>query len=146
MTFLNQNFPIGVQANDLQLSEAYWVLGDTLQNIVEFINDNGGWTIVGWYSRGVINDRALTGMIQSTTTSTTASNQNNPEIQVDGADLSFHFCKILPTDSTYLDSNTFNGKSLDQMKFDANSLPSANRRNGSGIKKILRKNLNILYY
>ena len=123
-TFLNQNFPIGVQANDLQLSEAYWMLGDTLQDIIQFINDNGGWTVVGWYSRGVINDRTLTGMIQSTTTSTTTSNQNNPEIQVDGADLTFHFCKILPTDSTYLDSNTFNGRRLEQMKFDVNSIHS----------------------
>ena len=78
-----------------------------------------------WYSRGVVNDRTLTGMIQSTTTSTTASNQNNPEIQVDGADLTFRFCKILPMDSTYRESNTFNGRRLDQMKVDANSLHSA---------------------
>ena len=61
MGFLNRDFPIGVQANDLQLSESFWLLGDSLQTNIEFVNENGGWTVIGWYSRGLINDRTLTG-------------------------------------------------------------------------------------
>ena len=45
--FLNRDFPIGVQANDLQLSEAFWLLGDSIQDIIEFVNRNGGWTVIG---------------------------------------------------------------------------------------------------
>ena len=57
--FLNRDFPIGVQANDLQLSEAFWLLGDSIKDTIEFVNRNGGWTVIGWYSRGLINDRML---------------------------------------------------------------------------------------
>ena len=84
MTFVNQEFPIGLQANDLQLSEDYWLLGETIQNVIDFVNSNGGWTIIGWYSRGLINDRTLTGLVNGSNKNT-RSNQNSAEVQVDGA-------------------------------------------------------------
>ena len=30
-----------------------------LEKCIQFINDNGGFTVVGWYKRGVINDKNL---------------------------------------------------------------------------------------
>ena len=117
--FISNDFPIGIQANDLQLSEAYWLLGETLQQIISLVNLNGGWSIIGWYSRGVINDKTLTGLTNSTT-----NNQNNAAIQVDGGDLTFHFCKIVPTDSSILDTTTHKGAELDTMKFDVNRISS----------------------
>ena len=45
--FISNDFPIGIQANDLQLSEAYWLLGETLQQIIRLVNLNGGWSIIG---------------------------------------------------------------------------------------------------
>ena len=117
--FINHDFPIGIQANDLQLSEAYWLLGNSLQSMIRFVNSNGGWTIIGWYSRGVINDKTLTGMISST------NNQNNAEVQVDGGDLNYHFCKIVPTDTSLLDTDSVNGRLLNEMKFDVNGISAS---------------------
>ena len=114
--FITHDFPIGIQANDLQLSEAYWLLGNLLQSVIWFVSSNGGWTIAGWYSRGVINNKTLTGLISST------NNQNNAEVQVDGGDLTYHFCKIVPTDTSLLDINSVDGRLFNEMKFDVNSI------------------------
>ena len=124
MSFLQHDFPISIQANDLQLSDAYWRLGDTIEEIISFVNDRGGWTIVGWYSRGVINDRTLTGVIDNSTTSTTnqARTTNNAEVQVDGSDLTYHFCKIIPTDQTLNNKESHDGGQLKNLKFDVDNL------------------------
>ena len=75
--FLNHDFPIGIQANDLQLSESYWMLGDTIAQIIDYVNNNGGWNIIGWYSRGLINDRTLTGLMGNNSNNNSGPNQNN---------------------------------------------------------------------
>ena len=46
--FLNRDFPIGIQANDLQLSDAFWDLGETIERIIRFANTDGRWTVIGW--------------------------------------------------------------------------------------------------
>ena len=110
--FLNHDFPIGIQANDLQLSESFWLLGNTITRIIDFINVNGGWNIIGWYSRGLINDKTLTGLMGNNSNSNSGSNQNNhnnSEVQVDGGDLTYHFCKVIPTDSSIWNENSFVG-------------------------------------
>ena len=121
--FLNRDFPIGVQSNDLQLSDAFWDLGETIEDIVTFVNGHGGWTVIGWYSRGVINDRTLTGVMNTNSTAGT-NNVNNAEVQVDGSGLTFHFVKIIPTDSTLLNRNSYAGGRYDEMKFDVGSIGS----------------------
>ena len=30
-----------------------------LEKCIQFINDNGGLTVVGWYNRGVFNDNSI---------------------------------------------------------------------------------------
>ena len=121
--FLSSNFPIGVQENDLQLSEDYWNLGDNINNIINLVNRNGGWTIIGWYSRGVINDRTLTTLIPSSSKST--ANQPNQAIQIDGGELNYHFCKIIPTDSSFFKENTFLGQQLHQLKYNVNEISTS---------------------
>ena len=123
--FPTKYFPIGLQANDLQLSEYYWNLGETIQQIITLVNQNGGWTILGWYSRGVINDRTLTGVITNSTSSSTISTQNNEDIQVDGADITYHFCKIVPTDSLLLDASTFFGQRYHNLLYNVSEIHSA---------------------
>ena len=107
--FLNHDFPIGIQANDMQLSESHWMLGNTITWIINYVNINGGWNIIGWYSRGLINDRTLTGLMGNNSNNNSGpnqNNQNNSEVQVDGGDLTYHFCKVI-------------------MKFDVNDISSS---------------------
>jgi hypothetical protein len=43
----------------LELSEQYYELEDKIDNAIDLINNNGGFTIVGWHKRGIINDRSV---------------------------------------------------------------------------------------
>ena len=123
MGFLNRDFPIGVQANDLQLSEAFWDLGEKIEDIVKYVNGHGGWTVIGWYSRGIINDRTLTGVVNNSNSSGT-NNINNAEVQVDGSGLTYHFVKIVPTDTSLHNVDSFNGNVYNDMKFDVGTIGS----------------------
>eukprot|EP00957_Ditylum_brightwellii_P106027 8087676-Ditylum_brightwellii.AAC.1 len=50
-----------------------------LDSCIELINDNGGFTIVGWYKRGIINDQSILAMrkIVSNNINNISSNNNN---------------------------------------------------------------------
>lgn len=123
--FLNRDFPIGVQANDLQLSEAFWLLGDSIQDTIGFVNRNGGWTVIGWYSRGLINDRMLTGLINNGNPPTSTTNVNNAEVQIDGADMTYHFCKIVPTNEVLMNETSELFELYQRTKFDVNTITSS---------------------
>ena len=43
----------------LQLSEASMNMLTALEKIIQIINDNGGFAVVGSYNIGVINDKSL---------------------------------------------------------------------------------------
>ena len=124
MVFLNQDFLIGVQANDLQLSESFWDLGETIEEIIMYVNNHGGWTVIGWYSRGIINDRTLTGVINNSSSGGT-NNVNNAEVQVDGSGLTYHFVKIVPTDTSLQNKETFNGNVYNDMTYNVGNIGSS---------------------
>ena len=46
----------GVRVSINRMSDDYWDIEDVFEKLVRNINVNGGWTVVGWYKRGVIND------------------------------------------------------------------------------------------
>ena len=53
------------------------------------------------------------------------NNQNNSEVQVDGGDLTYHFCKIIPTDSSISNKTSLIGRRINNMKFDVNDISSS---------------------
>lgn len=124
LDFLNRDFPIGVQPNDLQLSEAFWLLGDSIQDTIGFVNRNGGWTVIGWYFRGLINDRMLTGLINNGNSTTSTTNLNNAEVQIDGADMTYHFCKIVPTNEGLMNETSELFELYQRTKFDVDTITS----------------------
>lgn len=99
-------------------------MGETIENIIECVNNHGGWKVIGWYSQGIINDRTLTGMINNSSSSRT-SNLNNAETQVNGSGLTYHFVKIIPTDTTLQNEETFNGNFYNDVKFDVENIGSS---------------------
>ena len=46
---------------------------DHIEQVVDFVNDNGGFTITGWYKRGIIHDGLLV------TNKKNSQNNNNDE-------------------------------------------------------------------
>ena len=99
-------------------------MGERIEDIIQYVNDHGGWTVIGWYSRGIINDRTLTGVINNSN-SGGASNINNAEVQVNGSGITYHFVKIVPTDTSLQNKETFDGNVYNDMKFDVGNIGSS---------------------
>ena len=53
-----------------------------------------------------------------------SNNTNNTEVQVDGAELTYHFCKIVPTDSMLYDATNLDVTTLKNQKFDVETIGS----------------------
>ena len=73
----------------LQLTEGYMRMLLSVGRSIEFINENGGFTVVGWYKRGVINDKSLLASRKpnGTVGENGGNNNNNEEdVHVDAGD------------------------------------------------------------
>ena len=83
--------------------------------MINFVNENDGWTVVGWYKRGSMKDRSLI----------EASNNNNSseeDTTVTSGKLNMHIIELLPTNHLLMNSTTELGRNLDALKFDNGNL------------------------
>ena len=107
--YLSSRIPPTVRKSSLSHApDLFWNLEFAIEEVVDFINENGGWTVVGWYKRGSIKDRSL---IESTGSSNSASNANE-DTTVGSGNLNFHVVELLPTNQALLDKNTYLGAAL----------------------------------
>jgi hypothetical protein len=92
MLYQSSPFSSSIPASNLQFTDEYYQLTDKISDVIEYINRCGGFTVIGWYKRGRIND-------QSIITETNNRNTNNEELdnQVDSGNISYHICEIRPT-------------------------------------------------
>lgn len=117
--YLSSRIPPTVRKSSLShSSDLFWDLETAIEDVVDFINGNGGWTVVGWYKRGSIKDRSL---IESTGGNNSTNNANE-DTTVGSGNLNFHVVELLPTNQTLLDKNSYLGAILDAMKFDVSRL------------------------
>ena len=114
LCYLTNRIPPTVSKSSLsQANSLYWDLEECIEDVVNFVNDNGGWTVVGWYKRGAIKDRSL---IESSGNNNGAN--GNEDATVGSGKLSFHVVDLTPTDQARLDSRTVLGTNLAARKFD----------------------------
>ena len=83
--FLTSRLPSTVQLAQLQAHRSIDTIVDSVNDMITAINQDGGFTIFGWYKRGEINDQGITNEAEST--------------NVQSGSVSFHVVHIIPTDS-----------------------------------------------
>ena len=104
-----------IQKSALQQSNAFWDIEESIEAVVDFVNDNGGFTIVGWYKRGSIKDKSLI----------EAGNTNTNEETIASGQLNYHIVEVLPTNQELLDPNTGLGAEMHKLKYDVSGLNHA---------------------
>lgn len=107
--YLSNRIPADTRESSLQFTDAFFTLESTVDQVIDFINENGGFTVFGWYKRGIINDTSLVGM---------NTGNNNEEIQVDSGNINFHIVQLVPTNRDFHDFTSVLGVRLQRMKFD----------------------------
>eukprot|EP00957_Ditylum_brightwellii_P178212 13574035-Ditylum_brightwellii.AAC.1 len=63
------------------MTDEYFILLDHIGRVVQLVNENGGWTVVGLYKCGVIIDCTLVSNNNGTTGGN--SNNSNDNVHVD---------------------------------------------------------------
>ena len=86
------------------------------EECVDKINLNDGFTVIGWYKRGSINDRGQ--QANRDNGGNNGFNNNVEAAQIEGGEISYHIVEILPTNQDFLDENSTLGTELNELKFD----------------------------
>ena len=91
--YLNKRIPSTTTTTDLSMTTPFIAILQCIKDVLELVNDNGGWTIVGWYKRGLIRDNQLIG------------GDSSSDDTIDGR-LTFHFVEIVPTNIEFMEKDT----------------------------------------
>jgi hypothetical protein len=110
--YLKGLFPQNSNAGMFEHNNQYRELKNAATTNVSLVNLNGGWTVIGWYKRGMMTDRALIGNVEQLAENDT---------QVDG-DVNYHIVKIIPTTRSHLEGVTEVGRQIDANKFHVSAL------------------------
>ena len=84
--YLKKPLSSSVKANHLDFTSEYFKLQKCVKEVVTFINNNGGFSVVGWYKRGSINDVS----------------HEEAQNQVESSDVNYHIVKMYPTSEAVL--------------------------------------------
>ena len=116
--YLTGAFPSSIRADTLQMTEEYWNMGHCIERAVRYINQNGGWTVIGWYKRGMITD-------QSMITDDIQKNKNS-ENQVESGIITYHVCYLRPTNPSFFDHRSRDYKELCNRNYNLTRLQTNN--------------------
>ena len=107
------------------ISSNIYVLGKTetsscidIAQVISYININGGFSVIGWYKWGVINDRSVITVNSNGNQNNSNRNRNNLDIQVDNEEIHFYPCSIQLTYQNLLDQTHELGHELANLKLD----------------------------
>ena len=92
-------------------------LEQSIENGIDLINENGGFTVIGWYKRGQVQDRTV--LVQTSNDSNAGKfGVSNPQnVQVDNSQIKYHPCIIRPTNKNFYDATSEEYKNLRDNKF-----------------------------
>ena len=121
--YLSGEFAGSCKLHMLQLNDRAVNLYEAIDECIELINNNGGFTVIGWYKRGQITDKSLTSAKQ--TNNTLNNNSNDEEVHVDAGDISHHIVSIYPTNRDFLNPSKNLFRQLKQKKFDVMAIESS---------------------
>ena len=120
--YLTGDIPGSVKLYMLQLTEAFIHMFEAMERCIQLINSNGGFTVVGWYKRGVINDKSLITARNLSNTSNAALNTTEEDLHVDSGEISYHIVHISPTNKDFLDDSKVLGVRLNALKYNVSAI------------------------
>ena len=104
------------------MTDKFYDLQERVENGVKMINENGGFSIIGWYKRGKIQDRTVLVQNANDQNASKYGTQTNQNAQVDNSQINFHPCVVRPTEEKFSEANSDEWKMLQENKFDVNVL------------------------
>ena len=119
--YLSSNIPVSTRKSAFNHTDLYFDMLMSIDQVVDYINDHGGFTVVGWYKRGVINDKTL---VNGNATNGSSNNNNGEDTKVDKGEINYHVISLRPTNSCLLNRTTNFGQELRNLQYDVSRIPS----------------------
>ena len=124
--YMSGMFPRNLWAGTLASNQVYFEsLEPAAFNVVNLINNNGGFTISGWYKRGMINDQALApnkGNDGNKGNHSAYNNNGMDNVQTSNSKISYHVCTVKPSNVSFYQEGSFLSQSLNELKFNTDCL------------------------
>ena len=122
--YLTEPFSPNVTLSQLDMaSEEYFSVMECMENVVNFINNNEGFTAIGWYKNGTINDRTLVSNHPTTGGSNGIQNAGgDQQNQVNSSEVNYRIIELMPTNRDFLDKDTVAGRALNRLKYNVSFL------------------------
>ena len=119
--YQNRPFSASVRRRELDRTTQFFELKKCVDDCIQLINNNGGFTVVGWYKRGMVNDRVILSATEGA--DERVKRMFSTEVtQVDSGKLHIHPCLITPSNTTFSNKASVLRSRLDSMKFDTSNL------------------------
>ena len=99
---MDKAIPPNTKVTSLEQTNTSEKLEEAIENCAEFINENGRFQVLLWYSRGEINDQSLISL----------NAQDNA--QVDSGRINYHIVSMEPMERNLLKRNTEVGELFNQ--------------------------------
>ena len=110
--YLTHRLPSTVTVSALTMTQEYFDIEEAIADVIGFVNENGGWTVIGWYKRGVITDKSLLEVPPSNVVST----------EVASGLINYHIVQLLPTNNEFMQKNSDLYLQLHQRKYDTSQM------------------------
>ena len=121
LLFQNGILSCEITKESLDMTDYFDSMETKIESGVNQINDDGGFTVIGWYKRGQVQDRTVLIQNENEQSSRYAAS-NNPPVQVDKSTIKFHPCVIRPTKKEFFKKGTREYEELKKNKFNVNTL------------------------
>ena len=112
MFYLKKRLPSTITVNALTMTQEYFDIETAITNVVNLVNENGGWTVTGWYKRGLITDKSLLEVPPSNVVST----------EVASGQINYHIVQLLPSNEDFMVEGTDLYNELQLKKYDTSQM------------------------
>ncbi len=94
--YITKPMPNNVTLSQIMDSVEMDMISDKVERLSDYVNDHGGWTVVGWYRLGMVTDKALVEENQKM-----FRDQREVDTQVEAGETKFHIVSLYPSRETF---------------------------------------------
>ena len=121
LLFLTSTFHHDIKTDRINASEYTEEIKKAIKAVLKLVNEDGGWTIIGWYRRGLVQDKAMINHVELSEKIKNSDGRVEGDGKTEG-DVTYHVTSIIPSKREYLDPDTEEGKRLKDTKFDTDKV------------------------
>ena len=96
--YIDRPFPTNMSISELQGTEEIFIIQECVDDMVSYVNQHDGWTVVGWCRLGMVTDKSLI--------NNTDQYNNGADQQVESGETKYHVITMYPSNPNFRERGT----------------------------------------